>query len=140
MFSLSYGGTRALSYGGTGRILMMVFNIFSYFLIMKIVDFLIVGACYALSRVLRDRRLGVSAPTTCSAFLLPTLANPPKPLQQNNKQQISSNRTKPCPITTYLLFVILLSRFGGASPAPPRPKMKKNVFFHLFWARKGGFL
>ena len=31
MFSLSYGGTRALSYGGTGRIFMMFFYNFIYF-------------------------------------------------------------------------------------------------------------
>ena len=30
VFSLSYGGTRALSYGGTGRFFIDVFNIFYY--------------------------------------------------------------------------------------------------------------
>jgi hypothetical protein len=109
-----------------------------------------VDACYALSCELHDRRLGVSAPTTCSAFLLPTLAVGYKFDEQTNKMSNAIIVRNYYHIIEH--FVSSSSNLYTHPPpapgAPPPPENEKFFIFVLayvcfegsFFAQFGHFL
>jgi hypothetical protein len=125
-FSLSYGGTGRVSYGANRDYFLMIFF-----------ENLNIDACYALARFSRDRRLGVSAPTTCSAFLLPTLAWGVvlccrKEQEFSMSKNIQNSYPRSLPLATH--------PYTSVGSTRPHPQMRKNNIFYKKYGGGGGCL